>query len=595
MLTTVRRAFRMLDQDRRGRWWLLVLLASFVALLEMVGALLVFLLMEMVVSPMDEVSVPVLGDLTSIVSGLDEGQVLLTILAVMGVFFVFRAFVKVGSKYAQFRVACNAGARLSNRLAEGYLRMPYSVHIQRNSAELIRNTMSAVDTIVFGIYIPVVRVVAESLILLGILTVLLIVSPLGTLIAVLVVGGAATLLLLVVQPRVKRIGRQAHDLSGRTLRSVQQSLKGIRDVKILGREMYFAREFGRNRIAFARTMYLRSTIVAVPAIVIETALIGFILLFFGLVVVSGSEATGALAVLALFGYAGLRIQPSLQQIVSGLNEMKHATAPLDDLYEDLQAVGEGVDRSGDDVEPLPFARALTLKDVSFQYEEADRPALNDINLTIRPGEQIGICGPTGGGKTTLVDVITGLLEPSAGSITVDDKDLLNHEREWQRNLGVVPQMVFLIDDTLRRNIALGVTDDEIDEEALRDAVELAQLTEFVSTLPGGLDSMVGESGVRLSGGQRQRVAIARALYHRSSVLVFDEGTSALDTATELSLMDAIEGLRGDHTIILVAHRLTTVRKCDKVVFVENGRISGVDTFEMLEQRHEGFRRLVASS
>jgi ATP-binding cassette, subfamily B, bacterial PglK len=219
--------------------------------------------------------------------------------------------------------------------------------------------------------------------------------------------------------------------------------------------------------------------------------------------------------------------------------------------------------------------------------------LADVDLLVRPGEQIGICGPTGGGKSTLVDLITGLLDPTSGQITVDGRDMREVVREWHAALGVVPQSVFLIDDTLRANIALGVPADAVDTSRVEAAVELAQLTEFVRSLPRGLDTLVGERGVRISGGERQRIAIARALYRRPTVLVLDEGTSALDNETERHLMKAVEGMRGTRTVILVAHRLSTVRSCDRILFVENGRVSGADSFLELERTSERFRAMVA--
>lgn len=580
----------MIEPGHRGRWWLLVALALGVSLVEMVGALLVYVLLAVLADPDGPIELPVIGDVRDIVGDVDQSTLFLGLIISMGVFFLFRGVVKVSSKYAQHRVAHNAGARVANRLAEGYLFMPYAAHLHRNSAELIRNTTQAVDNIVSGIYIPTIRVVAESLLLVGMLAVLLAVTPAATLLAIVVVGGAAALLLLVVQPKLRRIGRAAHELSKDAFKTLQQSLHGIRDVKVLDRERYFAKEFSRNRMGYARARYQRATVITLPTVVIETALIGFILLFFGFVVISGGDLQSVLATLGLFAYAGLRLQPSLQLIVSGLNEIKHATAPLDDLYADLTELST-IDRPTREAEPLPFRQALTLDNVTFRYDGADLPALRDVSLTIRPGEQVGICGPTGGGKTTLVDLMTGLLEPTTGQVIVDGLDLQGNVRAWQRNLAVVPQAVFLTDDTLRRNVALGVPDQRVDEEALEEAIDLAQLSEFVSSLPHGLDTTVGESGVRLSGGQRQRVAIARSLYRRSSVLIFDEGTSALDNATEASLMEAIEGLRGQYTIILVAHRLTTVRKCDKVLFVEDGLIAGVGTFDDLEEENENFRRL----
>jgi ATP-binding cassette, subfamily B, bacterial PglK len=247
------------------------------------------------------------------------------------------------------------------------------------------------------------------------------------------------------------------------------------------------------------------------------------------------------------------------------------------------------------VEPLPFHQELRLERVTFRYEQADRDALQGIDLVIHPGEQIGICGPTGGGKTTLTDIITGLLDPTSGRVTVDDRDLVDVEREWQANLGIVAQMVFLTDDALRRNVALGVPDDKVDDAALREAVKLAQLEPFVADLPEGLDTIVGERGVRVSGGQRQRIAIARALYRKPEILIFDEGTSALDNATEAQMMSAIEQLRGEHTIILVAHRLSTVRNADRIVFLEDGRATGIGSFDELRTTNTVFREMAGTA
>ena len=345
---------------------------------------------------------------------------------------------------------------------------------------------------------------------------------------------------------------------------MQQGLFGIRDVKVLGREQAFAREYGRSRARMARASYLREAAGQLPSILFELSLMAFIIGFFAFT------------------------------IIQGLNSLKFSAAPLDDLHHDLQLMSE-IRGTMSQVEPLPFREGLRLDHVSFRYELTDRDALQDINLVIRPGEQIGICGPTGGGKTTLTDIITGLLEPTHGRISVDGENLAELERNWQANLGIVPQMVFLTDDTLRRNIALGVADSQVDEQALQEAVKLAQLKEFVSELPQGLETKVGERGVRVSGGQRQRIAIARALYRKPEVLIFDEGTSALDNATEAQMMAAIERLRGHHTIILVAHRLSTVRNSDRIVFLEHGRMTGIGTYDELRETNVAFREMAGTS
>ena len=590
MWTSLKQTYDLIGRERRSRWVLLVALGLAVSGFEMVGAVLVYVLLALVADPDGRVELPLLGDLRQLFGDVDETALLLGVVIAMALFFLLRGMVKIGAIYAQSRIAHNAGALLSNRLVEGYLRWPYAAHLRRPSSELIRNGHQAVKEMIRSVALPVIQVLAETILVLGMLVVLAVIAPAATGLAILVIGGAAGLLLVVIQPKLKRLGRISHHESRETLAALQQSLHGLRDIKILGREYYFARVYGRSRVRMARAQYLNATASQLPSIVIETALLGFILLFFAVTLVAGAEAQDSLSVLGLFGYAGLRLQPSLRTIVAGLNSLKFSAAPLEDLHADLRAV-QATPRTDVEPDPLPFRDRLRVEGVAFRYEGTDYDVLAGIDLEIRPGEQIGISGPTGGGKTTLVDLITALLEPTRGRVTVDGIDLRSHARAWQRSLGVVPQMVFLTDDTLRRNIALGVPDREIDEWALEEAVRLAQLSEFIASLPDGLDTMVGERGVRVSGGQRQRVAIARALYQRPSVLVFDEGTSALDNATETLLMRSIERLRGDHTIILIAHRLTTVRNCDRVAFVENGRISGLGTYDELVQNNASFRTM----
>lgn len=581
--------YHLLGEGRRGRWALLVLLALVMSGVEMLGAVLVYALMALVATPDAALDLPLVGEFHGFVDDGHESTVL-WLVAAMGVFFVARALLGVLVNYVQARMVYTAGARLSNELVEGYLRWPYAAHLQRNSAELIRNGHQAVLEIVHDVAMPVIKLAAEGVVVIGMLAVLVVIAPMATALAVPVIGGAAALLLWVVQPRLKRLGIVDHRESQETLQSFQQALHGLRDIKVLGREENFAGRYARSRHRMARARYLHATVEQLPRPVIETSLLGVILLFFAVALLRGGQAQNSLSLLGLFGYVGLRLLPSLQHILRALNSLKYAAAPLDALHEDLVACrASGAVRA--DAEPLRFQDRLVLEDVSFRYATSERDALSGIDLTIRAGQQIGICGPTGGGKTTLADIVTGLLVPTGGRVLVDGRDLEQHVRGWQRTLGVVPQMVFLTDDTLRANIALGLPEEEVDERALLEAVRHAQLDELVAKLPEGLDTVVGERGVRLSGGQRQRIAIARALYRRPTVLIFDEGTSALDMGTEAQLMASIERLRGDHTIILIAHRLSTVQNSDVVVFLEEGRITGRGTYDELVRDHREFRAM----
>lgn len=592
MPNTLQKLLYLIGRRRRFRWLIVIGLAVVAGGLEMVGALLVFLLLAMVVDPSANLALPLIGELP----GLDTGDRRLVLLTTAGIaaFFIVRSVVRIGQTYLQQRLVHKAAARLSKRLATGYLAMPYSFHLHRNSAELMHNATQAAQALANQAFLPVVTVVAESVLLTGLIIVLVVTSPLATVLAVAFMAPTVYLLARVVQPRVKELGRLTHDMAYRALSTLQQSLGGLRDIKVLGKETAFARAFARTRDGMAQAQYQLGTALDLPRTLIETALLLFILAYFGFAVSRGTAVSETLPVLGLFAYAGLRIQPSLQAIVRSLNNLKFATAGLDSVYRDLVMLDHAdLQLPSQPTPPLPFEEEIALEGVGHRYAEADSEAVLGVSLRIKRGDFVGICGPTGGGKTTLVDLITGLLEPTSGIIRVDGRNIAESMRRWQANLGVVPQNVFLMDDSLRRNIALGVPDDLVDEQAVRDAISLAQLDDFVASLPKGLDTRVGELGVRLSGGQRQRVAIARALYRRPGVLVFDEGTSALDNVTETQLVEMLERVRGERTIIVVAHRLSSVRACDYIVFVDGGHVTAVAPFSELIELNSTFREMAA--
>jgi ATP-binding cassette subfamily C protein len=308
------------------------------------------------------------------------------------------------------------------------------------------------------------------------------------------------------------------------------------------------------------------------------------------------SGAAALPLLGLYAYAGFRVIPSANRIMMYVSELRYSRAWIHSLRDDLAALPAPAP-AAEPGEPIRFTRAVALERVSYTYadeNEADR-VLVDVDLTIARGESVGIVGPSGAGKSTLVDLLLGLLTPTAGRITVDGRDIAGALRSWQRHIGYVAQEPFVLDDTIRRNVAFGVTDVEIDDRRVTAALTLAQLGDFVAGLPGGLDTLLGERGARLSGGQRQRVAIARALYHEPEVLVFDEATSALDTPTERELIAALEALRGVKTLVVIAHRLTTVRRCDRVAVLRDGRLAAVGSYDELLARDAGFRAMAGSA
>jgi ATP-binding cassette, subfamily B, bacterial PglK len=588
VFSSLRRCLVLLGPEGRSRWVAVVALAIVVAGLEAVSALVVFGLLTRITTDASGFDLPLVGDVREVFPGLDELTIMAGVGALIVLFFVVRAAVVIGQAYLQYRSAEDAGARLSTRLFAGYLAMPHTFHLQRNSAELVRNAYDNVQQFSREALVPAVKLVSHLCVIAGLGVVLLISSPLATAAAVAFLGPVTWLMTRWVHPRVKRLGTRAQGHSARSLQTLQESLEGWRDVTVLGRRRFYIDAFAAERRGLARSRYLKSTAKELPRMAVETGLILFILAFLAVNVVIAGGALAALPVLGLFGYTAVRMQPSLNEVMVALNSLKFAEAGIAFVHDDVQRFpppDEAEDVAHDTASPLPLTDALRLDGVTVRYPDAGEDALRDVDLTIRPGEFIGIVGPTGGGKSTLVDVLLGLLPPASGSVTVDGHELGEVLARWHANLGVVHQTVFLADTSLRRNIALGVDRDDVDEGRLEEAVRLAQLEPYVASLPDGLDSVVGERGTRVSGGQRQRVAIARALYRRPGVLVLDEGTSALDRTTESQLMAELELLRRDHTVIAVAHRLSTVERCDRVVLVEDGRIVDIAPFAELAARH----------
>jgi ABC-type multidrug transport system fused ATPase/permease subunit len=581
---TLRQARALLGHEHDRRWLLLVVLALIASGFEAAGALIVLALLTWITNQESGFSLPLLGDLRQFFSGVDSSTLMAVIGVTVGAFFVARAVVLISQSYLQSRMAENAAADLATRLVAGYLAMPYSFLLRRNSAELIRNTYDTVQQFAQEALLPAVKLVTQSLVALALVAVLLATSPWATLLAIVVLGPFTWLLLRLVHPRLERLGATSQMVSGQSLQTLDECLSGWRDIRVLGRERFFVEQFARERRRLARVRYVRGTLKAVPRIAVETVLVLFILAFLSVSVIVSGGALEALPVLGLFGYVAVRLQPSLNEIIAALNSLKFVGPGIDLLHKDLILVAANAPTDSRR-ERIRLQRELRFENVSVRYEGVDHDALTGVDLVVEAGEFVGIVGPTGGGKSTLVDVMLGLLTPTAGGVSVDGVDLRGNEAAWHASLGVVHQTLFLADTTIRRNVALGVSDDEIDDAAVAEAIRLAQLEEFVASLPGGLESVVGQRGVRLSGGQRQRLAIARALYRRPSVLVFDEGTSALDNVTERELLNALVPLRGERTIVAVAHRLSTVAAADRVILVDDGRLVDAAPFEELAERH----------
>jgi ATP-binding cassette subfamily C protein len=446
----------------------------------------------------------------------------------------------------------------------------------------VRNLTESTEVVSRQAFVPLIALLSETAVIVGILVVLLVTAPLVTLGAGASLSLAVIVILRFVQPRIQALGTVSQDMIRASLKSLNQTFEGVREVKLYRREPFFRDEFVEKREQFVRSNYISVSLGNVPRVAIETIFVVFILGFLAVTMLNAGTASKAVAVIGLFAYAVLRVIPSVNRVVHSLTNLRFGLAAIDILHEDLQTVEH--ETAAVPSHRLPFRSTIRLDGVDFRYPASDRDALHGTDLELQKGQWLGLVGSTGGGKSTLVDVLSGLLRPSRGAVLVDGVDIQTDVPAWQVNIGIVPQMLFLQDDTLRRNVAFGLDDDEIDNDQVLLAVHRAQLDVLLSELPDGLDTVLGERGARLSGGQRQRVVIARALYHQPEVIIFDEGTSALDTVTERQILDALETLRGTYTLVIVAHRLTTVQGCDTVAVVENGRIDRRGSYDDLVTR-----------
>jgi ATP-binding cassette subfamily C protein len=594
MLNTLRQCLSLLDASTRRRWIGLAPLAATSALLETVGAAAIFALIKIVSDPAQAAQFPGVSTLVTLLPWQDNQSIVLSFTLLMAMFYLVKNGVLIVAAYLQSWVVTLSIVMVSRRLLKAYLSAPYAFHFQRNSAELIRNVDHAVETVFRFVLAPAVAVVSESLVIAGLVTLLLIAAPASTLAALIVLGGLFALMVRLTRRFSTRWGAREQELKHALLQTLQQSLGGVKEIKVMGRERFFHETFSALQQTLARTLRLRATLSATPHVFVETVFVCGILAVVMVAALRGGLQADLLPLLGLYAYAGFRIIPATNRLLMHINAMHFGSAAVERLARDFQLLQRN---AGTLEQPrsdeLPFTQWITLARVSYCYDGAVEPALRDIDISIQRGESVGVVGPTGSGKSTLIDLILGLLHPSSGCISVDGRDIATCERAWQRKIGYVPQSFYLLDDSLRHNIAFGVEETAIDEQRVRNAIRLAQLEPFVASLPRGLETVVGERGTRLSGGERQRVAIARALYHEPEVLIFDEATSALDNQTERELTRAIEALQGQKTVIVIAHRLSTVRHCDRLFFLRKGRLAGCGSFAELLERNADFRALAA--
>lgn len=515
-------------------------------------------------------------------------------------FFLCRTLYLVLSYYIQDRITRHREVELSTRVFEAYLRAPYAYHLAHNSVLMLRTATQQVQNVITEVLNPLLNVTRQGVVMAAVVAMVVWQEPLVGALTLLCLGAAGLGFLSLVNRRIRAWGTLEQDLRNQQHRHVSEGLSVVKELLVLGRVGPVRDRYHKLAEAVARPVRLADTARRSTWPAMELIVVSVLLLAAAAMVRSARPLAELMPVLAMFAMALARLKGSAAEFVAGVTQIRYHMASVDAVSADLEELrrwrpASGLLPAGDAAEPLPFRDRVVVDRVTFAYGPDRPPAVRAACLTIPRGASVALVGPTGSGKSTLADLFIGLLTPQEGAVLVDGQDIRGVTAAWQRRIGYIPQSIVLIDDTIARNIALGLPDDQIDPEALERAIAAAQLRETIGSLPEGLDTVIGERGVRLAGGQRQRIGIARALYRDPDVLVMDEGTSALDSATERALMDAVQEGRGRRTLLLIAHRLSTVRACDTIYCVIDGEVRASGTYDELLASFPPFARLVRAA
>ena len=600
-MKTIRMALSLLTREERWRALGLMALMTTVALFDVLGMASVMPFLSVVANPDMIETNSVLNQVYTSLGFTSTGAFLSFLGFASFALLVVSAGLRMLGLYAVNRFALMRTHSIGHRLFETYLRQPYAFFLNRHTGDMAKELLSEVFLLVSQVYQPAAQLVAQTVTLGAMLVLLILIDPVVAAIMVVVLGGAYAAIFLVVRRFVGRAGQERADANQARFKVVTEALGGIKPVKLLGREPVYLDSFSRQSWLMVHYQSINTTLSQAPKFAIEAvAFGGIILLTLGMMARFGGHESGALGkvlpLLGLYAFAGYRLLPAVQGIYASVTQLRFGAPALYSVHKDLEdytRLPPLPELSHTPPTALPATREIVLEDLTYSYPGAEGAGVRGVSLTIPIGSTLGIVGTTGAGKTTLVDLLLGLLTPQEGRVRADGVAVTpDNIRAWQAGLGYVPQDIFLTDASIAENIALGVPRDQIDADRVRDCARMAQILDHIDTaLPDGIDTTVGERGVRLSGGQRQRLGIARALYHDPGVLIFDEATSALDNLTEKEVIRAVDALSGSKTVIMIAHRMSTVRACAQIALLDKGRLVGLGSYDELYRDNAAFRRM----
>ncbi|CAM4295105.1 ABC transporter ATP-binding protein [Palleronia rufa] len=593
MLSAYRKILDLLTRRERREFYRLIALTLVMGLIDVLGVASILPFLAVLANPeLLETNryLVALGDLFGTRDRADL-QMIIGIMVFMIV--VIGLAARALTTYLLSRFVATRVPSLCKQLLERYLSQPYSWFLQQHSSDLGKSLLNEVAQVVNGPINAAIRLLAQSVIVVFILALLLAIDPLAAILIGTLVGGSYGLISFLSGKTLERMGNSRYEANRERFKIAQEALGGVKDVKMLNLEQSYIDRFIAPSLRVARAQARMAIVSEMPRIVLEGIVFGGMMLFLLWTLAQNQGSLSAvLPGIGAFAFAAARLFPAMQEVFRSASRLRFDRKVLDEIHAELKYGSALVDFAPSTEPQIRFRESLELKDVTYAFDGADRAALNQLSMRIDALTTIGIVGATGAGKSTAVDVILGLLEPQSGTLLADGKEIeFAEKRRWRNAMGYVPQTIFLTDDTVAANIAFGREKEDIDMDAVLRAAKMADLDTFLSGLPEGYRTEIGERGVRMSGGQRQRIGIARALYRDPDILVFDEATSALDNVTEQTVMDAIRALGGRKTIVMVAHRLTTVRNCDQIFLLEKGQVVAKGRYDALVEDNAAFRQM----
>ncbi|MCD8038346.1 MAG: ABC transporter ATP-binding protein/permease [Lachnospiraceae bacterium] len=575
MLKILRKINILMDRKQKGEMARLLVMMIISAGLETGAVMMVMTVVQLIINP----DVLVQGDTYRKICDMLhlESAVQFSVLAILFLIGLYAAknIFAFFMQRSLYRFVYGNQFKTAASLMKNFVRREYEYYLNAETAVIQRSITSDVNNM-YALIMSVLQIASELIVAVFLVAALAIEDPVMTLVIAVILMVTLVVIKNIIKPIMNRTGRENQDYGASMYAWISQTVQGIKEIKVAGREQYFIGEYCKVGEGYVKAMERFSLFNNTPKLLIETVCIAGLLCYIMVLIVSGVDVAGMVSLFAAFGIAAMRLLPAASRINNQMTSMAF-NEPFffnvsDNLIEETDEAHTDISYAVAAKEKLPVKREIRLEGITYHYPGSDKLIFDNATVSFPIGKSIGIKGASGAGKTTIIDILLGLLKLQGGRVLADDTDIQLHYREWLANVGYIPQMIFLLDADIRKNVAFGVPEEEIDDDKLWYALREAQLDGFVKTLPEGALTGIGERGIRLSGGQRQRIGIARALYHDPEVLILDEATSALDNETEAAIMDSINRLHGKKTLIIIAHRLQTIEKCDMVFTVEDGGI-----------------------